>query len=170
MRDINGYRERFPEAAIRVNSGSEGTVTLEDAIADARCVLSQFPSEAVAVRAAIAEGRILGCCFWDADSQCGCLLGTIAVEVGAIAPHDDVDSLRYFDFLDNLRAGWGSSVRNLRPAEWLVWGIGGGQTPATSQASACALAVVEDWMADHVEDAMEAERTASEKEVGHVAQ
>ena len=95
---------------------------------DVWAVLSACPAEVPALRAAIAEGRVDGSTY---TGDCACLVGTLANARGC-----EVDELAAV----KPNAG--------RPAEQFFLGIAKGDTPATNQFSAIALAWVDEWLAN----------------------
>ncbi len=95
---------------------------------DLWAVLSAAPREVDGLRAALAEGRVDGSTY---TGECACLVGTIAnirhvnlSELGPLKPNSN------------------------RPIERFFFGISEGDTPATNQFSALALAWVEEWLAN----------------------
>jgi uncharacterized protein YjbI with pentapeptide repeats len=95
---------------------------------DVWAVLSSCPAEVPALRAAIAEGRVDGSTY---TGDCACLVGTLANARGC-----------EFDELATVKPNAG------RPAERFFLGIAKGDTPATNQFSAIALAWVDEWLAN----------------------
>jgi uncharacterized protein YjbI with pentapeptide repeats len=91
-------------------------------------VLSAVPCEVLALRAALATGRVDGSTY---SGDCACLVGTIANARGC--DYSDLGALK---------------ANAARPAERFFLAINRGDTPATNQASKLAVEWLDEWVAN----------------------